>query len=255
MMENEKLKRAQIYIEKMANGVNPLTNQEIPEGELVNHVRISRCLFYVSDLLEQLIEKENIRKLQESGGKEKKAPFFLDCETRLKYPFSERPIPISELTNRINGLIDVERMVKLNYEHIANWLVEIGLLSLIIGADGRRSKVPTPKGIEFGISTEQRVGRNGVYTVTVYNREAQQFILDNLDAVIELQLRHKAEKKKKALLQGQPWSKEQDAVLIAMFERQVPMGEIAAALDRTRGGVEGRLKRLGLIDENSDRID
>ena len=40
-------------------------------------------------------------------------------------------------------------------------------------------------GQQLGITSEQRQGRNGTYTVVVYNKAAQQFILDNLDATIE----------------------------------------------------------------------
>ena len=64
MTEQEKILYAKSFIDKMANGVNPLDNTPIPEGELLNHVRISRCLFYVSELLE---------KMAENGGEKKKA--------------------------------------------------------------------------------------------------------------------------------------------------------------------------------------
>ena len=54
MAEIAKILYAKSFIDKMANGINPLDNSPIPEGELLNHVRISRCLFYVSELLEQM---------------------------------------------------------------------------------------------------------------------------------------------------------------------------------------------------------
>ena len=44
-MDLELLKHAKSYIEKMANGINPLTGEKIPNNELINNVRISRCLF------------------------------------------------------------------------------------------------------------------------------------------------------------------------------------------------------------------
>ncbi len=48
--------RAKIYIEKLANGINPLTDDNVPEGDIVNNVKISRCLFFVADVLEKVIE-------------------------------------------------------------------------------------------------------------------------------------------------------------------------------------------------------
>lgn len=41
-MNLELLKHAKGYIEKMANGINPLTNENIPDNDLINNVRISR---------------------------------------------------------------------------------------------------------------------------------------------------------------------------------------------------------------------
>ena len=56
MTELEIMQRAKMYVDKLANGINPLTDQPAPEGDTVNQVRISRCLFYVSDVLRRVIE-------------------------------------------------------------------------------------------------------------------------------------------------------------------------------------------------------
>ena len=55
---------AKSYLDKLANGINPLTDQMLPESDIVNQVRISRCLFYVSDVLRQVIEKGGLKKRQ-----------------------------------------------------------------------------------------------------------------------------------------------------------------------------------------------
>lgn len=183
MTELDKIKYARDYVEKMANGINPLNGKTIPDGDLLNNIRISRCLFYVSDILRQVVEKGGLQKL---GKRPKKATFQLSCEELQKFPYSEEPISISELTKRANGLIDTDTMSKLNYRCISDWLVEIGLLCSEFDAQGRRFRKPTVKGEEFGLSTVQRRGENGEYTQTVYSRAAQQFIMDNLDSAIEL---------------------------------------------------------------------
>ena len=51
--EIELLKRAKIYIDSLANGVNPFDGTTLPENDIVNNIKISRCLFYVSSILEQ----------------------------------------------------------------------------------------------------------------------------------------------------------------------------------------------------------
>ena len=43
MTEQEKLHHAKHYIDKLANGLNPLDGTPIPEQDIVNNVKISRC--------------------------------------------------------------------------------------------------------------------------------------------------------------------------------------------------------------------
>ena len=181
MTELEKIAYAKTYIEKLANGINPLTNQAIPDDEVINNVRISRCLFYVSDILRQVVENKEI---SQPKIKPVKVPFQLDWEARGKFEYSEIPIPISEIARRINALIQDEDMKKLSYKHIADWLIQAGFLKLVTGDDGKTVRRPTDSGIDIGISTEQRESSKGPYMVVVYNRAAQEFILDNLDAII-----------------------------------------------------------------------
>lgn len=45
MTETDKIAHARVYMEKLANGINPLTNQVVPDADLMNNVRISRCFF------------------------------------------------------------------------------------------------------------------------------------------------------------------------------------------------------------------
>ena len=60
--ELEIMTHAKHYIDQMANGVNPLTGEPANESDIINNVRISRCLFYVSDVLRQVIEKGGLQK-------------------------------------------------------------------------------------------------------------------------------------------------------------------------------------------------
>ena len=62
MTEQEKLQRAKYYMDCLANGMNPFDGTSIPEQDVVNQVKISRCLFYVADVLRRQIE------LQEKKG-------------------------------------------------------------------------------------------------------------------------------------------------------------------------------------------
>ena len=51
MTELETMQRAKMYLDKLAQGTDPITNQEVPEDSVLNNVRLARCFFYVSDVL------------------------------------------------------------------------------------------------------------------------------------------------------------------------------------------------------------
>lgn len=82
MTEADKIAHARVYMEKLANGINPLTNQVVPDADLINNVRISRCFFYVAQLLKDLEEQANPVRIP---GKSAKSPFRLSLEARAKF--------------------------------------------------------------------------------------------------------------------------------------------------------------------------
>lgn len=235
MTELEMMERARQYMEKLANGIHPLDGSEIPEENVANNVRLSRCFFYVADVLRRVIENGGIS----PQPKLKKRPFDLPVEKREAFAFSAKPITMSELVKRVNELVDGENMVKLTHPMVTQWLVSIGLLQTVLNADGKNTKRPTPQGESVGIALETRSGLNGPYFVVTYDLAAQHFVLDNLDAVIQIQ----TEKKEN---QGQPWNQEQEQCLLELYRDNVPIKEIAAKLKRSSGAIRSRLEKLGI---------
>lgn len=184
MTELEKMERAKMYIDKLANGINPIDDTVIPDNDTVNNVRLTRCFFYISDVLRQVIENGGVVSAPKEK-KPKKVPFKISFENIQKYSLSDEPIALSKIAERINDLVDLEGMKKLSYRNIADWLIEIGMLSVVTKDDGKTSKAPTEDGKNIGISTEVRNGQYGTYEIVVYNRMAQEFIVDNITAVLE----------------------------------------------------------------------
>ncbi|MBR0158706.1 MAG: hypothetical protein IJM24_06465 [Clostridia bacterium] len=181
MTELETLQRAKMYLDKLANGIDPLTDVPVPDNDCINQIRISRCLFYVSDILKKLIESGGfIEKL-----KKRKTSFAISQERLTEYKIEEKPITVSEIARKINGLVDLDAVSKLKYSSITSFLIQNGFLVEQVSAEGKKAKIPTDCGINIGIFREERAGRDGPYYVTVYNAEAQRFILDNIYAIIE----------------------------------------------------------------------
>lgn len=237
MSERDSLERAKKYMETLANGINPLDGSQIPDDEVVNNVHLSRYFFYVADVLRQVIENGGISQ-QKKG---KKIPFNLPVENRNAFAFSNKPIPVSVIAERINHLIVNENMKKLPYRAIRDWLLSIEMLEEELNGDGKLTRRPTSQGENMGITLESRMGQNGTYFVVVYDLNAQHFIMDNLDAIVDYE-HDKMEN------QGKPWLPDHDMCLRDLYAKGVPVPEIAVTLKRNSGAIRARLKKLSLTE-------
>lgn len=187
MTELETIARAKMYIDKLANGINPLDDTPVAENDVVNNVRISRCLFFVSDTLRKVLENGGVSTYQ----RVRKTEISITAEELEKFQFSDKPIPVSEITKRVNAVTDTESSKKFSHRMVTTWLVEIGMLAEVENAEGKKSKRPTSEGNELGIFLEERLGQNGPYQVVIYNKSAQKFIIDNVFAILEHHKRSK----------------------------------------------------------------
>lgn len=187
--------------------------------------------FFVADVLRQVIDNGGITKQK----KVKKQPFNLTVDQRSAFNFSVEPITISEITKRINELVPRDTMVRFTTTMLTEWLLDIDLMKTEANAEGKSVKRPTGQGESLGIGVENRTGMNGQYTVVVYSIEAQHFVMDNLDAVVE----HARSKKEN---QGQPWSIEHDQHLRDLYQKNLPIKEIAVTLKRNSGAIRARQK-------------
>ena len=148
MTEIEIMQRAKMYIDKLANGIDPLTDQPVPEGDTINNVRISRCLFYVSDVLRQVIENGgHVKRTRKTD----KIPFSVTREVLQDFQFSDKPISVSDITRRINALVDTETMAKMKYSAITGFLTNCGFLEQRDNEFGKKTRFPTNEGFALGI--------------------------------------------------------------------------------------------------------
>ena len=233
MTELETLERAKMYIEKLANGINPIDGSVIPDGDVANNVRLARCFFYVAGVLGQLVDKGGLTPQK----KTQKEPFALSQEQKNAFQYSKASIPISELSKRINALADSENMETLSYRRIRDWLEHMELLEEVQNGDGIITKYPTAQGEKMGISLDARSGPKGTYFVVVYSMSAQHFILDHLEEIVAF-MREEPENS------GQAWTPEHDSCLLDLIQKGVPLDEIAVTLKRSKKSVHARFNHL-----------
>ena len=180
MLDIEKTKAAKTYIDKMANGINPIDDSQIPDEELLNNVHIARCLYFVSDILRQVIDG----KLSPTDSKAT-IPFYLTEDELKNFNFSNEPLSITHIVKRFNELIKNDNMKKLTYKNITDWLTKEGLIyKKKTGGSGRT--FPTQDGLDLGIFTERRSSPKGEYNAVLYSNGAQHYIVDNFYNIINL---------------------------------------------------------------------
>lgn len=179
MTELETVKHAKMYMDKLAQGIDPISNLEMPDDTVLNNVRLARCFFYVSDLLGQVIANGGV-----VGGKPKRQAFTITPTQLSRVHISREPVRISQLVEMINAVVDDPQMRKLSTTSISNWLLEKGFLEKQTTPEGKSKRVPTTNGMIIGLSTQIRQGHYGEYLAVYYSPEAQQFVLDHLAEIL-----------------------------------------------------------------------
>lgn len=178
MTELETMQRAKMYLDKLAQGIDPITDEEMPEDSVLNNVRLARCFFYVSGVLDQLIA--NGGKVNKSA----KGDFYITEEELRRVKPSQEPILISQFLELVmNAIGDPERK-RLSHTTITNWLIVKGFLQKQESPDGKSKRLPTPAGEQLGLTVRTREGQYGTYQAVYYSQGAQQFLLDHLQDIL-----------------------------------------------------------------------
>ena len=178
MTELEKIAYAKSFIDKLANGINPLDNMPIPEGNIANNVRLSRCFFYVSDILGQVYENGGIGKV------EKTIPFSITRGQLADFEVSPYSISGSEISKKLSALVKNPLMKSFSVLKLNQWLVQKGLLYETTDPLGKPRKMPTEQGKARGISVEAKMGREGEYMAVLFDGKAQRFIVNNIYEIL-----------------------------------------------------------------------
>jgi hypothetical protein len=174
-IEQKKLKLAIEWISKLADGMNPIDGSALPDGDIVNNVHVSRCLFYVSNLLEDMTSGGRGKP---SSNKHQEVDFQLTPEMASNVYIAEKT-GIAMFVKEINKVIP-ENMKPLSAPKVTQWLVSIGYLEDRVRGDGHKYRAPTELGTSIGITSYWRDGVQGQYLAVLYDANAQRFLLENL---------------------------------------------------------------------------
>ena len=255
--ENAIIERAEMYLRKLSCGVNPLTDEILPEGDSCKQERISKCLAYVASLLQQQLNHDQVAPISNDqpravkrSAKPAMQDLAIDAETLKGYRFFDYPVSISRVVRNINELLP-KNMSHLLYADVANFLVQEGLLSRQSTEDGSEANLPTSLGESYGFEKGESDlrGHHNIYTQCW--QQAQQYILDNIQKCVDIANERIANRKNNAqeVPQEKPARKQRakfsvtadDLKNYPADENPIPVSEIARRLNE-------------LIGENVERI-
>ena len=207
------LERAEMYLRKLSCGVNPLTEEPLPDSDACRQERISKCLTYVADYLKQKVmpvmdrrerpvapKPQKIlkpRQVREQAVKE----LVLTPEMLSKFEVSAEPVSVSGVVRRLNLLIPHDSgMMPLVYADVAEVLSREGILLKQENDKGKDLNLPTPHGEKLGFAKVEADirGHHSVYTKC--NVDAQKFILDNIEKCVAQANERLAKRKERAEL-------------------------------------------------------
>ncbi len=175
-MDNEvlKLQQAKMYMDCLANGMDPISNTDANDGTL-RREQVLACFRYISDVLAKHILEAA------SSPKHDSADCYIteeQCAELQTFPY---PCKVTELANEINRITAVNGAKKISAVWINDWLEAEGLLC----QSSLRSRISTEKGELFGISTKYRKRNNGdEYYTNYFSEQAQQFVFDHVIEII-----------------------------------------------------------------------
>ena len=189
--ENAIIERAEMYLRKLSCGINPLTDEILPEGDSCKQDRISKCLAYVASLLQQQLNHDQVAPIEKAPRAAKRAPkpamqeLSIDAEALKRYRFFDYPVSISRVVRNINELLP-DNMNHLLYADVANFLVQEGILSRQMTEDGKEANLPTTSGETYGFEKGESDlrGHHNIYTQCW--QQGQQYILDNIEKCVAI---------------------------------------------------------------------
>ena len=202
MNKRRVIQHAKGYLDLLSKGIDPISQKEVDPASIVAEPRLQKCFAFVSDLLEELLANDGHVALSYDGADappnasapqyelvRKKDPFRLSQAQRGRVMIAKGPVTPITFVNHINRVIDSEAMEKLSIKSINTWLLKNEYISQTKQPAVITKTVMKPMlkaadiGIEEAETTDPKTGE--IKSRIVLTQKAQQFLLDNLDRILE----------------------------------------------------------------------
>lgn len=179
MSKLDNLKKAKQIIQNITNGQHPYSGEAIGPNDVCADERVVQWLNFIEEQLGYLIECR-----EKSYDKFIERSFYVDFsikEEQLKdFVYSEQPITITEVARRFNDITGNNTPEnELKPLNLNLWLIGDGILEEVDTHYGKM-KVPTDKGKQLGIDSQERTFEGKTYMSVTYSRDAQRYIVNHI---------------------------------------------------------------------------
>ncbi|MBQ0106963.1 MAG: hypothetical protein KBS37_03525 [Methanocorpusculum sp.] len=177
-------------LEALLMGVHPKTGEKLHDDSVFNEPEVIHTLHTALKLFEEKIGAEKASSLGKS-----------EIESVVKNPLSDAEISriicrynmsVTKFIHRIQEVSESDAVSILNPAVFNRWLLENGLLCEKEKM-GKKWKYPTEKGVGIGIVAESSRITGFEIPVPRFSSAAQEYLLENLDEIINYHIRIKTE--------------------------------------------------------------
>ena len=178
----EKLDKAIIYAERMADGRVPYSNQPI-ENDVLNNPNVIRSMYFIKEVLEEVRANDGV--VGRRAGKSRAPASAFPFEVLDKFEYQSDK-PVSYVLRQFAELTGDQNIRVISAAKVNKWLEANGFITkTVVNESGEESWIPTEKGEEIGLVTEQRGEPGREYTLVIYGKQAQEFLANNLKKITE----------------------------------------------------------------------
>jgi len=182
-----------------------------------------------------------LSEILENGGIQVEAdardPFNPQAVDWNAFEYSEKPVKISEFIKKLN-ICCPRTMKRVGYLPFLQWMEENDILEKVTEEEIKKSihYIVGRRAAEIGVYEGKRIGKNGDYTVVLYSKEAQKFLLSHLEDIFH--------KQQNPANRGKRWEPEDKLLLLSLWDSGVEISQIAKQLQRSPYAIRKQLEKL-----------
>lgn len=180
----EKLDKAIIYAERMAEGKAPYSNQYV-DNEVLSNPNVIRSLFFIKEVLNEVKSNGGI-----VGAKKPKNPrtnaaasFPFGALKNFEYQYNK---PVSHVLKQFVELAGDPTTPIITAAGVNSWLSANGFITkAVVNSAGKENWIPTEKGEELGLIAVKNGEPGREYVRLEYNKDAQEYLARNLRIITD----------------------------------------------------------------------